>query len=229
MTNTEEAKLSVGIIMDGNRRWARERGLPTFEGHRIGLEKIPELMEWANEAGVGEVVLYAFSTENWNRAADEVEYLMKLFERFFDEWMHKAIEKKIKIRFIGNLERASDTIRRLITKAEEKTREGTEGTLAVAFSYGGRPEILAAVNSLLAQGTASVDEKSFSNSLWSHGLMYPDIIIRTGGEKRLSNFLTWQSAYSELFFSDTKWPAFSKEEFMSVIAEFNSRERRHGK
>ncbi|MBP7741693.1 MAG: di-trans,poly-cis-decaprenylcistransferase, partial [Candidatus Pacebacteria bacterium] len=229
MTNPETAGLSVGIIMDGNRRWARERGLHTFEGHKAGLEKIPELMEWAKEMGVKEVVLYAFSTENWGRAVDEVDYLMKLFEKFFEKWMETAVEKGTKIRFIGDLSRASEKIRVLIKRVEETTFEGTEGTLIVAFSYGGRPEILAAVNTLLSQGKTMVDEQMFTDALWSHDLMDPDIIVRTGGEKRLSNFLTWRSAYSELFFTDTKWPAFSKEEFLSIIEEYGNRERRRGK
>lgn len=215
--------------MDGNRRWAKERDLPTLEGHKAGAEKIFEIVRWANEAHIEEVILYAFSTENWNRAEEEVGYLMRLAEKLFTEQLSKFKESGVKLRFIGDLSRASERIQSVMKNAEEETKEGTKGTLVFAFSYGGRPEILAAVNKLLKEGKESVDEDGFSNALWSTGLLDPDLILRTGGERRLSNFLPWQSVYSELFFTDTKWPDLSKEEFDAVLAEFAERERRHGK
>lgn len=220
---------SVGIIMDGNRRWAKEKGLPTLEGHRIGLEKIRDLAAWAQEAGIKEIVLYAFSTENWNRSKEEVEYLMDLFEIFFRKWMHELIEKNMRIRFIGDPSRASEKIQNVIREVEERTKDGMAGILTVAFSYGGRAEILSAVNSLLIQDREVITEAELEGALWSAGLADPDIIIRTGGEKRLSNFLTWQSVYSELFFVDTYWPAFSKEEFITILEEYSARERRRGR
>ncbi|MES2931759.1 MAG: polyprenyl diphosphate synthase [Patescibacteria group bacterium] len=220
---------SIGIIMDGNRRWAKERGLETLEGHKAGAEKIFEIVRWAHEAEVQEVILYAFSTENWNRAEEEVGYLMRLAGKLFTEQLPRFKESGAKLRFIGDLSRASERIQSMIKKAEEETKDGAKGTLVFAFSYGGRPEILAAINELLKEGKESVGEEEFSGTLWSAGLLDPDLILRTGGERRLSNFLPWQSVYSELFFTDTKWPDLSREEFDAVLAEYHERERRHGK
>lgn len=215
--------------MDGNRRWAKERGLDTLEGHRAGVEKIFELVEWAHAEHIEEVILYTFSTENWSRAEAEVGYLMRLAEKLFTEQLPKFKESSVKLRFIGGLSRASERIQSVMQKAEEETKDGKKGTLIFAFSYGGRPEILAAVNKLLQEGKEVVNEEEFSNALWSAGLLDPDLILRTGGEHRLSNFLPWQSVYSELFFTDTKWPDLSKEEFNAVLQEYQERERRHGK
>lgn len=215
--------------MDGNRRWAKERGLPTFDGHKKGLEKLYELAEWMEGTEIEEVTLYAFSTENWNRAPEEVGYLMELLERAFKKELSRFVEKGVRLRFIGSRERAPAHLQGILNEAEEKTRAGEKGTLVIAFSYGGRAEILAAVNQLLKEGKAAVDEAGFKEMMWSAGLLDPDLIIRTGGEQRLSNFLPWQSVYSELFFTDTKWPDFTKEEFNRILANFRERERRHGK
>lgn len=220
---------SIGVIMDGNRRWAKERGLPAMDGHKAGAEKIFELAEWAHEAGIEEVILYTFSTENWNRAEEEVGYLMQLAEKLFTDQLARFKDAGVTLRFVGDLERASARLQEVMRVAEEETREGGAGTLAFAFSYGGRPEILAAVNRLLREGRQDVSEEDFSNALWSARLLDPDLILRTGGERRLSNFLPWQSVYSELFFTDTKWPDLPKEEFDAVLTEFSERERRHGK
>ncbi|MBP9817088.1 MAG: di-trans,poly-cis-decaprenylcistransferase [Candidatus Pacebacteria bacterium] len=220
---------SVGVIMDGNRRFAKENGVPQLEGHRLGLEKVRELADWAQEAGVKEIILYAFSTENWNRSKEEVEYLMNLFEESFDTFAKDLEKKEVKIRFIGQRERLPETLQRKMQEAEEKTKKGTKGIFTVAISYGGRAEIVAATNVLLASGVTSVDEEGFRAAMWTADLAYPDIIIRTGGDQRLSNFLAWQSAYSELFFPKTKWPGFTKEEFDSILADYASRERRLGK
>ena len=215
--------------MDGNRRWAKERSLPTLEGHRKGLDKVRDLVEWARDAGVEEVTLYAFSTENWSRTEEEVGYLMGLFELGFREHFAEVMEAGGRLRFIGERERMPEKLQALMNEAEEKSKDGAKGTLIIALSYGGRPEILAAVNTLLASGVKQVDEESFRAAMWSAGTLDPDLIIRTGGEKRLSGFLTWQSVYSELFFIDTKWPDFSKEEFDNIISDYASRERRLGK
>lgn len=220
---------SIGVIMDGNRRWAKEHNLPTLEGHRAGAEKIHDLVTWAGAVGIEEVTVYAFSTENWNRSKEEVGYLMMLAEHLFKKEISRFIEAGVRLRFIGDLSLASEQIQEVIKTAEEQTQGGDKGTLVFAFSYGGRPEILAAVNRLLREGKETVDEEGFSNALWSAGLLDPDLILRTGGDHRLSNFLPWQSVYSELFFTDTKWPDLSKEEFDNVLLEFAERERRHGK
>lgn len=223
------APRSIGIIMDGNRRWAKERGLPTLEGHRKGFQHIQDLLEWCRESSIEEVVLYAFSTENWNRAPEEVEYLMDIFEHSFSSTLAQIAESGIRIKFVGQLERFSKSLQGKMQRLEQESAEGKAGVLTVALSYGGRPEILAAVNTLLQDGKKEVNEDEFSDALWSAGLLDPDLILRTGGERRLSNFLPWQSVYSELFFTDTKWPELSKEEFDSVLAEYAARERRHGK
>lgn len=220
---------AVGIIMDGNRRWAKERGLPTLEGHRRGYLKLRELLAWSKEAGVEEVTVYAFSTENWKRTEEEVGYLMKLFEEACSGILDEFIQNGGKLRFIGDRSRFSEPLRSLMQDAEDRSREGKNGTLVVALSYGGRPEILAGVNAALTAGKQEVSEEEFGSLLWTTGLRDPDLIIRTGGDQRLSNFLTWSSVYSELFFVDTYWPDFSKEEFDSILTEYASRERRRGK
>ena len=222
---------SIGIIMDGNRRWAKEQGLSTFDGHKAGVEKIKDVVEWALDAGVPELTFYVFSTENWNRAADEVSGLMGLIELAFENWINDIIDKNLRVRVIGERGRFSKSIQEKIQIAEEKSSGGTRGTLTLALSYGGRAEILNAVNSLIASGIPDgqkITETEFADKLWTVGLSDPDIILRTGGEQRLSNFLPWQSTYSELFFTKTKWPAFAKVEWDSVLAEYSQRERRHG-
>ncbi|MBU2103519.1 di-trans,poly-cis-decaprenylcistransferase [Patescibacteria group bacterium] len=226
MTNGPKA---VGIIMDGNRRWARAQGLPTFEGHAKGILKILDVVNWAQSRGVEQVTIYAFSTENWNRSAEEVSYLMKLFEKFFAEHLAELSEKDVRVRFIGDRTLAAPRTQEILRETERRTAAGINGTLVVAFSYGGRPEILAAVNTLLKMGKQKVTEEEFEAALWTAGLLDPDLIIRTGGEQRLSNFLPWQSAYSELFFTETMWPDFSEEEIEKIFQEYAARERRHGK
>lgn len=219
---------SIGIIMDGNRRWAKERGLSTEEGHRQGLEKMKDIVAWVHEAGIQEVVVYAFSTENWNRSEEEVAHLMELFEYAFNTWLNEVSEQGIRVRFIGERERPSKPLVRMMEEMERKTEANKKGTLAIAFSYGGRQEIMAAVNHALAEKKTVVTEEELRNRMWSAGLADPDLIIRTSGEQRLSNFLPWQSVYSELFFTDAYWPEFSKEEFEGILAEYASRDRRRG-
>lgn len=219
---------AMAVIMDGNRRWARERGLPTLEGHEAGARKMQELVAWAREAGIQEVTVYAFSTENWNRSEEEVQGLMALAERFLSESGKKFEDAKVRIRFIGERERFSDAFQEHMHALEERT-EQADITLILALSYGGRGEIVQAVNQILAEGKGNVSEEEFSQALWTKGLLDPDILIRTGGEKRISNFLPWQSVYSELFFTDTKWPDFSREEFLEILAGYQARERRRGK
>lgn len=216
--------------MDGNRRYAKARGISQFKGHTLGVKKIPALVSWAQSAGVREVVLYGFSTENWNRASEEVAYLMDLFANTFGgPELEEIIEMGFRLQFIGQRERLPETLQRNIRNAEARSETLTSGTLIVALSYGGRAEIVAAVNKLLAEGSKEVNEKELREAMWSADILDPDLVIRTGGDKRLSNFLPWQSVYSELFFTDTFWPAFEKEEFDSILEEFATRERRRGK
>lgn len=218
----------VGIIMDGNRRWAKEKGLPQLEGHRLGYEKLKEAVKWAREAGVKNVIVYAFSTENWNRSGDEVSYLMDLFRLMLKKDLKKFKQEKARLRIIGERRRFAPDIQKLMNVAEEETAENDEVTLGICLSYGGRSEILQAANRAIDAGK-QIDEKTFSQYLWTSGMPDPDIIIRTSGEHRLSGFLPWQSVYSELFFTKTYWPAFSKKEFLDILEEFSNRNRRNGK
>lgn len=227
MTNIPNA---IGVILDGNRRWAKEHGLPSLEGHHAGFEKVQELVRWGRDLGISTVYIYAFSTENWNRTKEEVSYLMELFGAAFSgTFIDEIVENDGRVVFLGDRSLIPSERVHEMERAEERTRNGKSGTLAVCLSYGGRAEIIAATNKLIREGKEITSEAEFSNALWSAGLPDPDLIIRTSGEQRLSGFLAWQAVYSELFFTDTKWPAFTKEEFLSIIEEFGNRERRRGK
>ena len=226
---TDKVPACIGIIMDGNRRWAKARGLPVFEGHQEGYKKLQEFGRWAREAGIKHFVAYAFSTENWQRSEEEVSYLIKLFRSVLENEMEKMIQERVRVRFVGDRSRFDPGTQELMEKVEKKTAEAYEITLHLLMSYGGRAEILAATNALLAEGAEAVSETQFAEKLWSYPMPDPDLVIRTGGQMRLSNFLAWQSIYSELFFVNTLWPDFSKEEFDAILAEFAARERRHGR
>ncbi len=219
----------VGIIMDGSRRWAKGKGKPVFEGHRAGYDTLTQAVGWAREAGVPHIVAYAFSTENWQRAEDEVGYLMKLFRFILDNEAERMVTEHVRVRFIGDRARFSEDIQKGMERIEAETEKSYKITLHMAVSYGGRAEIMAAANTLALDGSGVKTEEDFAKKLWSYGMPDPDIIIRTGGEQRLSGFLPWQSVYSELFFVKTLWPDFSKAEFDGIIAEFYTRKRRHGK
>lgn len=223
----------IGIIMDGNRRWSKEQGLTSLEGHQRGYEKLKEVIEWVKDAGVNNLVVYAFSTENWKRSEEEVSYLMDLFRKMLDEEINELIEKDVRIIFAGDTSRFPEDIQEKIAEANEKISDDAAFTLAVALSYGGRAEILHAVNRVIfdetREGVHIVTEEDFAKYLWTKNMPDPDMVIRTGGEQRLSGFLPWQSVYSELFFVKTFWPAFTKEEFDGLIEEFAQRERRRGK
>ncbi|MBI2108946.1 MAG: di-trans,poly-cis-decaprenylcistransferase [Parcubacteria group bacterium] len=221
----------IGIIMDGNRRWAMAHSFPTYEGHKKGYEKLKEVVGWAKEVGVKVLVVYAFSTENWNRTEEEVSYLMDLFREVLKNEIETLSGEDTKIRFLGTRNRFPEDMQALMHEAEEKTKDKKEFTLGIALSYGGRAEIISAAQALcsFASSQKEIAEADFANHLFTVGIADPDIIIRTGGEKRLSNFLPWQSVYSELFFIDTFWPDFSKKEFEMILAEFGERERRRGK
>lgn len=222
----------IGIIMDGNRRWARAKMLPTLEGHRKGYQKLKDVAKWCKEIGVKHFVVYAFSTENWNRSKEEVAYLMDLFrEMVFKEleWLKK---ENACVHFIGQRERFSPDLQKGMNDLEKETQDGVYH-LYVALSYGGRAEILNAVKNAVAErgvdGVQHMSEEEFEKYLWTKGMPDPDIIIRTSGEQRLSGFLPWQGVYSELFFTDTYWPAFTQEEFNTIIKTYTERERRRGK
>jgi undecaprenyl diphosphate synthase len=222
---------SLGFIMDGNRRFAAERDLPHLEGHRKGAEVLSESIKFFAEAGVRHLVYYAFSTENWRRSETEVSHLMSLFNECLEQLqqdLDKEGKQRFRLRIIGQLQDFDPVLQEKIMAAEAKSLERPATTTVwIALSYGGRSEIIAAVNEAVAKGEM-VDETSFESLLWSAGLPDPDMIVRTSGEKRLSNFLTWRSVYSELHFIDAHWPALSKTDFMAILSEYEIRERRHG-
>lgn len=225
--NTTSGVTCVGIIMDGNRRWAKARGLPKLEGHRSGAQKLKEATRFVKERGVKHLVVYAFSTENWNREPTEVSYLMDLFRELIEKEMRELHKEGVRTRFVGQRERFSKDLQRSMQDIERDTEANTAITLWVCLSYGGRAEIVAAARAAAAQG--EITEESLAQHLWTAGMPEPDIVIRTSGEMRLSGFLAWQSIYSELFFTNTYWPDFSAEEFDAILTEFAERERRHGK
>ncbi len=219
----------VGFIMDGNRRYARERGEETVFGHVAGKDKLFEVVGWLRELQIPHAAVYAFSTENWQRSSQEVEALITLFMVALHELLQKTAAENVQIQFIGRRTDFSAELQAEMEKVEQKSAQSApQLTLWVALSYGGRAEMVAAVNEAIAQ-SVSVTEESFERLLWSAGMPDIDVLIRTGGEHRLSNFLPWQTAYGELFFSDTYWPAFTKEEFTRILSDYAIRERRKGK
>lgn len=219
------------MIMDGNRRFAREKGLPAVEGHRYGYEKLKEVSRWCQEVGVENLIVYAFSSENWNRPKEEISFLFSLLREVLTEKLNELAEEGVRLRFIGDRSRFEEDMQKILLQAEQKTAENKKNTLIVALSYGGRDEILRVVKGLLKNGVSpdSVSEESFSKELDTAGMPDPDLIVRTSGEQRLSNFLPWQGAYSEIYFTPTYWPAFSKEEFLKILEWYAGRERRFGK
>jgi undecaprenyl diphosphate synthase len=223
--NSPTPPICIGIIMDGNRRWAKKHELPTYKGHMAGKDTLKHVIEWASEAGVQHLICYAFSTENWTRPKEEVVAIEQLLIEGLKHEVEELAEKGIKLRFIGERGRFSEETQTLMTHAEEVTSEGRH-TLGVALSYGGRAEIVQAAQCAAQSGVVS--EESLAQSLWTTGIPDPELIIRTGGQERLSNFLLWQSAYSELWFTDTLWPDFSKEEFLKALVDFEGRKRNFG-
>ena len=220
----------VGVIMDGNRRWARERGLKPRDGHKEGYEVFKKLIKWAKNANIENVVVYAFSTENWKRSESEKKFLFSLIKKMSKNDLKEIAKEGVRLRFIGEKERFQKDLFECLKDAEEKTLNNKEINVWVALSYGGRSEIISAINSIIAKSPQKqkITEEEFSKNLWTQEMPDPDIIIRPGGEKRLSNFLPWQSVYSELFFVDTYWPDFNEKHFKNIISKYFKRERRKG-
>ncbi len=222
----------LGIIIDGNRRWAKKRGLPSFEGHRKGLNKVGKIGEWCKKRGVKVLTLYTFSTENWNRSKKEVSYLMDLLSEALNKNNTKKLHQRgIKLQVIGQKERLTKSFQKRIKEAEELTKNNKEGVLNLAISYGGRPEIIQAVKNIIKKKIPvnKITEDLINQNLWTAGLPYPDLIIRTGGAMRLSNFLTWQSAYSEFYFTKKYWPAFTEKDLDEALMDYSRRQRRFGR
>lgn len=217
----------IGIILDGNRRWARERNLPTLEGHRRGFENLKAAARWVRDRGIPHMAAYAFSTENWNRSEEEVSYLMDIFRGAIRESREELGKEGVRVRFIGQRERFAADIREAMRETESATARNARMTMWICLSYGGRAEIVAAATAAVADG--EITEESLRAHMWSAEMPDPDIIVRTSGEQRLSNFLIWQAAYSELFFVKPHWPAFTEADLDQVLTEYAERERRHGK
>lgn len=234
--SSEENRLEhIAIIMDGNGRWAKKRGLPRTLGHRKGAEVVKEICKAAEKAGIKYLTLYAFSTENWKRSAEEVNALMDLLRQYLKSDLKELQEHGVCIRFIGERQMLAPDIVENMAKLEEETAQNDKMTLCVALSYGSRQEIVHATRrlALLAKrgdiNVDDIDEKLFSDMLYTKDIPDPDILIRTSGEQRISNYLLWQLAYTEFFFIDTLWPDFNEKLLLEIIDSYKSRERRYGK
>lgn len=221
----------LGFILDGNRRWAKAKGLPTFEGHRRGFNRLTDLAEHCLEFGVKHVTCYCFSTENWDRDPKEVDYLMNLFREMLDKTIKKFNEKDVKFILAGRLEDFAPDIQEKAKKAMELTKDNKSLTFNAALSYGGRAEVVDATKKIIAEGLTpdEITEEKFSEYIYESGQPNLDMVVRTSGEQRSSGFMLWQAAYTEYYFIEKNWPDFTKELFKDVIEEYSRRERRFGK
>jgi undecaprenyl diphosphate synthase len=226
----ENIPTHIGIIMDGNGRWALARGLPRMAGHRAGTENLRRIIEACIEFGIKYLTIYAFSTENWGRPTTEVQGLMRIFENVIDSELQELHDQGVRLRHIGRLDRLRPSFRKKVLQAMEYTKENDRLMLNIAFNYGGRDEIVCAIQAMIRDGVKEeeVSDALVSQYLFTAGVPDPEMIIRTSGELRGSNFLIWQGAYSEWYFPATYWPDFDREELLKAIKEFNQRERRYG-
>lgn len=220
----------VAIVPDGNGRWAEQRGLSRLAGHQAGVKKMRSLIEYLNDCQIKYVTLYGFSTENWGRPDDEISGLFRILEERIDKDVPKLHKRGIRVRHLGHLEELPPRLRQAINRAVELTKNNTGMTLSLAFNYGGRVEILDAVHRIISEGIPpeKIDEKLFSRYLYTAGLPEVDLLIRTGDELRLSNFLIWQTAYSEYYFTQALWPDFTKKDIDQALLAYSQRERRFG-
>lgn len=220
----------IAIIMDGNGRWARARNLPRLAGHRAGTENLRRIIEACVEFGVKYLTIYAFSTENWGRPEDEVNGLMGIFDEVFNRELAELHRQGARLQHIGRLEGVRKSLRDKVIKGIEQTKNNSRLVLSVAFNYGGRDEIVQAIQAMLEDGVKpeAVSEELVSSYMYTADIPDPDLVIRTSGEQRISNFLIWQSAYAEWVFPETFWPDFGREQLLEAIQEFGRRERRYG-
>jgi len=220
----------LAIIMDGNRRWAKEKGLASYKGHQAGRENVKKVIEWCQQSDIKILTLYAFSAENWQRPKREVDFLMKSFCQAFRQEIKELNKENIKINVFGRLSDLSNELQKLIKQATDLTKDNTQGILNLCINYSGRLELVDAFNSIKKQKASDQDinEEDIKHHLYGKDMPEPDLIIRTSGEKRLSGFLLWQAAYSELLFIDKYWPDFSKDDFDSAVDCFHQRKRRFG-
>ncbi len=235
MVESNKVPAHIAIILDGNRRWAKKRGMPTLQGHTEGADNLERIARYCSKLGVKYLTVYAFSTENWKRTEDEVKYLMNLMAEYIGSFEVRFKDSNAVIRLVGNIDRLPKKLQDSIIKIEEKTKNNTGLILNLCINYGGREEIVNATKVIadkVASGNLKLDdinEDMFPNYLRTGNIPDPDLFIRAGGEKRLSGFLLWQSSYSELYFSDVLWPDFNENELDKAINEFNNRKRNFGK
>ena len=233
-TSIELMPKHIAIIMDGNRRWAKEKGLDTKLGHKAGAETLEKIASYANEIGLKYLTVYAFSTENWKRTKEEVGALMVLLEYYLDKFLKRESLRNIKIRVLGDIENLDKSLKDSINRIVEKSKNNTGLTLNIAFKYGGRAEILKAVKDICKKvkdneiGIEEINEDIFSQNLYTAFEPEPDLLIRPGGEQRISNFLLWQSAYTEFLFLEKYWPDFTEQDLLEAIKVFERRNRKFG-
>ena len=224
----------IAIIMDGNRRWAKEKGIDTKLGHKAGAETLEKIASYANKIGLKYLTVYAFSTENWKRTKEEVGALMILLRTYLDKFLNKESLRNIRIRVLGDIENLDKSLKESIEKIIEKSKNNTGLTLNIAFNYGGRAEIVRAVRRISDKVSKDelkiedINEELVTNNLYTNGEPDPDLLIRPGGELRISNFLLWQLAYTEFLFIDKYWPDFSEEDLLEAIKKFENRNRKFG-
>ena len=219
----------IAMIMDGNGRWAKKRLLPRSAGHKAGLDTFVEICDACGEFGVEYLTVYAFSTENWNRAPEEVSALMELMSRGIVKYEPQLEKRNVRLKLLGDLERFEPKYREALLGVQERLSKNSGMVLSICLSYGGRQELVYAVNRLLKEGKTEITEADIDRTLYSAGNPDPDLVIRTSGEYRISNFLLWQSAYAEYYFTDVLWPDFDKKELLKAIESYSKRERRFGR
>ncbi len=224
----------IGIIMDGNRRWAKEQGKPVSFGHKEGAKTLEKIVRYANKIGLEYITVYAFSTENWKRAEEEVKALMMLLQNYLDEYAKRADTENIRVRILGDISALAEGMQKSIKKCMERTKNNIGVTFNIALNYGGRDEIIKAIKEIANQVQKNeiqiedIDEELVSSNLYTKGMPEPDLIIRTSGEKRLSGFLTWQSVYSEILVINKNWPDFEEKDLDEAIVEYQKRTRKFG-
>lgn len=226
--NMDNLPNHIAFIIDGNGRWAKQKGMPRKFGHKVGVDKIEETINNCLELGVKELSFYCFSTENWNRPKDEIDAIFNLLEEFLSKGAEDYIKKGIKVYASGDIARFGDSLQNKILNIIEKTKNNDKMKVNICLNYGGRAEIIRAVNNIIKSGVEEVDENSFKNYLYTSELSDPDLIVRTSGEFRISNFMLYQMAYSEFYFPKVLWPDFNKDELLLAIQSFQSRKRRFG-
>lgn len=232
--NKENMPKHIGIIMDGNRRWAKSKGKPASFGHKEGAKTLEKIVRYANKIGLEHITVYAFSTENWKRAEEEVSTLMKLLQSYLDDYSKRADSENIKVKILGDITALSQGMQKSIINCMERTKDNTGVTFNIALNYGGRDEIVKAIKKIAEEAKngkieiTDINEEMVSNNLYTAGQPDPDLIVRTSGELRISGFLTWQSVYSELLFIEKNWPEFTEKDLDDAIIEYQRRTRKFG-